>query len=69
MLSTRPDLPPQPLLDELITLCDAVPTFPTKEAIDIIEEDLGMGAGTYASLSLCVSVYVSLPTTMSLSSH
>jgi aarF domain-containing kinase len=44
MLSIRPDLLPAPVLRELQRLCDAVPAFPTPEAIDLIERELGSGA-------------------------
>jgi len=41
MLSTRPDLLPQAALSELQTLCDAVPSFPTSLARQIIRAELG----------------------------
>jgi predicted unusual protein kinase regulating ubiquinone biosynthesis (AarF/ABC1/UbiB family) len=41
MLSIRPDILPTPVLIELQKLCDAVPPFPTKYAIDLIEHELG----------------------------
>ena len=44
VLSTRPDLLPAPVLDELRQLCDAVPPYPTDEAIAVIEGELGAGA-------------------------
>ena len=46
MLSTRPDLLPQPALEELRELCDAVPPFPTADAIAVLEGELGEGAVT-----------------------
>jgi len=44
-ISIRPDLLPAPFLVELQQLCDAVPSFPTKEAIKVIEEELGREVG------------------------
>jgi aarF domain-containing kinase len=44
MLSIRPDLLPASVLRELQQLCDAVPPFPTAEAIAVIENELGRGA-------------------------
>ena len=44
MLSIRPDLLPAAVLRELQQLCDAVPPFPTAEAIAVIESELGRGA-------------------------
>ena len=41
MVSIRPDILPTPVLVELQKLCDAVPPFPTKEAIALIERELG----------------------------
>ncbi|GBG26384.1 Protein ACTIVITY OF BC1 COMPLEX KINASE 3, chloroplastic [Hondaea fermentalgiana] len=41
MLSTRPDLLPQAALLELQKLCDAVPSFPTPLARQIIRTELG----------------------------
>ena len=46
VLSTRPDLLPQPALEELRELCDAVPPFPTADAIAVLEGELGEGAVT-----------------------
>jgi len=43
-LSIRPDVMPQAFLDELQKLCDAVPSFPTQDAISVINEELGPGA-------------------------
>merc|ERR1712179_614892 len=43
-LSIRPDIMPQAFLDELQKLCDAVPSFPTEDAIAVINEELGPGA-------------------------
>ena len=40
-LSIRPDLMPTPFLFELQKLCDAVPSFPTRDAISVIEKELG----------------------------
>ena len=33
----RPDLLPAPFLSELQQLCDAVPSFPTHQAVKVIE--------------------------------
>jgi predicted unusual protein kinase regulating ubiquinone biosynthesis (AarF/ABC1/UbiB family) len=44
MLSIRPDLLPASVLMELQKLCDAVPAFPTAEAIAVIESEFGRGA-------------------------
>ncbi len=41
MLSTRPDLVPQELIEELEKLQDEVPTFPTEDAKRLIEKELG----------------------------
>jgi predicted unusual protein kinase regulating ubiquinone biosynthesis (AarF/ABC1/UbiB family) len=41
VLSTRPDLVPQAYLDELRKLCDAVPAFPTAQAVAIVRAELG----------------------------
>merc|ERR1712241_401983 len=43
-LSIRPDIMPQAFLDELQKLCDAVPSFPTEDAIAVINDELGPGA-------------------------
>ena len=43
VLSSRPDLLPQPVLEELQKLCDEVPGFPTVAAREIIREELGDG--------------------------
>ena len=40
-LSIRPDILPSSFLDELQKLCDAVPSFPTADAISVIEKELG----------------------------
>jgi len=40
-LSIRPDLLPSPFLFELQKLCDAVPSFPTSQALAMIEAELG----------------------------
>merc|ERR1719400_2542639 len=44
-VSIRPDLLPSSFLFELQKLCDAVPSFPTKEAIEVIESELGCEVG------------------------
>merc|ERR1719336_2667969 len=41
-ISIRPDLLPSSFLFELQKLCDAVPSFPTKDAIEVIEAELGV---------------------------
>lgn len=43
-MSIRPDLLPAAFLVELQKLCDSVPSFPTQEAIEVIESELGVGA-------------------------
>ena len=43
-LSIRPDILPSTFLIELQKLCDNVPPFPTMDAIDVIEEELGRGS-------------------------
>jgi len=43
-MSIRPDLLPSSFLFELQKLCDSVPSFPTQEAIEVIEAELGSGA-------------------------
>ena len=43
-MSIRPDLLPSSFLFELQKLCDSVPSFPTQEAISVIEAELGSGA-------------------------
>merc|ERR550532_3940732 len=43
-VSIRPDLLPSAFLFELQKLCDSVPSFPTSEAISVIESELGAGA-------------------------
>merc|ERR1719340_334179 len=40
-VSIRPDLLPSSFLFELQKLCDAVPSFPTKDAVAVIEAELG----------------------------
>ncbi len=40
-LSIRPDVLPSVFLVELQKLCDSVPSFPTCEAIRVIEQELG----------------------------
>jgi len=41
-VSIRPDLLPSSFLFELQKLCDAVPSFPTKDAVEVIESELGV---------------------------
>ena len=41
-VSIRPDVLPSSFLFELQKLCDAVPSFPTKDAIEVIESELGV---------------------------
>eukprot|EP00940_MAST-03C_sp_MAST-3C-sp2_P002271 g2271.t1 len=41
MLSIRPDLLPSEILFELQKLCDSVPSYPTAEAIALLEKELG----------------------------
>ena len=41
-VSIRPDILPSAFLFELQKLCDAVPSFPTKDAIEVIESELGV---------------------------
>jgi aarF domain-containing kinase len=45
-LSIRPDILPSIFLLELQKLCDAVPPFPTKDAIDMIDDELGKGSAS-----------------------
>ena len=45
-MSIRPDLLPSSFLFELQKLCDAVPSYPTKEAIEVIESELGVTINT-----------------------
>jgi ubiquinone biosynthesis protein len=45
LLSTRPDLVPRDILDELSRLQDEVPPFPFPEAAAIIEQELGRSFG------------------------
>jgi len=40
-VSIRPDILPSSFLFELQKLCDAVPSYPTEEAVDVIESELG----------------------------
>ena len=40
-LSIRPDVLPSTFLDELQKLCDSMPSFPTPDAIAVIEKELG----------------------------
>ena len=44
-LSTRPDLVPKEVLQELALLQDEVPPFPYQEAVAIVEEELGRPLG------------------------
>ena len=44
MLSIRPDLLPPAAVYELQKLCDAVPSYPTAEALQLIERELGVPA-------------------------
>ncbi|MEM1367631.1 MAG: AarF/ABC1/UbiB kinase family protein [Cyanobacteria bacterium P01_H01_bin.15] len=51
-LSTRPDLVPQDYLDELVILQDQLPSFSSKVAFQIIEDELGRSLGSiYAEIS------------------
>lgn len=43
-LSIRPDVLPSSFLDELQKLCDSMPSFPTSDAIAVIEKELGPGS-------------------------
>ena len=43
-ISIRPDILPSSFLFELQKLCDSVPSFPTQEAINVIEAELGPGS-------------------------
>ncbi len=40
-MSIRPDLLPSAFLFELQKLCDSVPSFPTRDALSVIESELG----------------------------
>jgi len=44
MISIRPDLLPPPAVYELQKLCDAVPSYPTREALALISAELGVPA-------------------------
>lgn len=44
MLSIRPDLLPSEVLYELQKLCDSVPSYPTADAMSVLEEQLGVSA-------------------------
>jgi ubiquinone biosynthesis protein len=46
ILSTRPDLVPTDIVDELVKLQDNVPPFSSKEAIKLIESQLGASVDT-----------------------
>lgn len=51
-LSTRPDLLPEAALLELQKLCDAVPSFPTRKAREIVRAELGeAGLDAFADFS------------------
>jgi len=41
-ISIRPDLLPSPFLVQLQKLCDAVPSYPTSEAMAVVESELGI---------------------------
>lgn len=43
-VSIRPDLLPTIFLRELQKLCDSVPSFPTTDALQVIEKELGSGS-------------------------
>jgi len=43
-VSIRPDILPSSFLFELQKLCDAVPSFPTRDALEVIESELGVAA-------------------------
>jgi aarF domain-containing kinase len=45
MLSIRPDLLPPAAVYELQKLCDAVPSYPTAEALALVAAELGRPAG------------------------
>lgn len=45
VMSNRPDLIPPPLISELIKLQDAVPPFPEKDALALVELELGKPIG------------------------
>ena len=49
MLSIRPDVLPPPAVYELQKLCDAVPSYPTADAIRLIEAELGRPAAAVFS--------------------
>lgn len=51
IFSIRPDLLPAPVLFELQKLCDAVPAYPTEDAIALIEEELGDSAALLKGLT------------------
>lgn len=46
MLSIRPDVMPQAVITELQKLCDAVPSYPTPRALELIERELGAPAAS-----------------------
>jgi aarF domain-containing kinase len=48
-ISFRPDILPSPFLNELRRLCDAVPSFPTDDAMAVVEAELGVKADKYFS--------------------
>merc|ERR1719382_404186 len=45
MLSIRPDVLPPVAVYELQKLCDSVPSYPTEQALGLIEEELGRPVG------------------------
>ena len=47
MLSIRPDVMPPPVVYELQRLCDAVPSYPTEQALELIEAELGAPASVH----------------------
>jgi aarF domain-containing kinase len=47
MLSIRPDVLPPTAVYELQKLCDAVPPFPTAQAVAMLEEELGAPVDTF----------------------
>jgi len=49
MMSVRPDVLPQPVLDELAYLQDSVKPFDTKVAVEMIEQELKAPLGKYFS--------------------
>ena len=45
MLSIRPDLLPPAVVYELQKLCDAVPSYPTDDALRLVQSEQGQGQG------------------------